>query len=177
MPRKRSSGELAWSTWIASRYLLIPLEDSRQGNGRKSHHNDERFQTRAPFSGGEMNLETEVLNDVVIIRVRESRLVFPQVEAFASTVKAQLRAGPRNLILNLSEVEYLDSPAHGYMFELYRFVTEGGGRMKLVGLRPRVEAMASLVGLTRIVEVLQDEGLALDESNAVRRRSSKLEKS
>jgi stage II sporulation protein AA (anti-sigma F factor antagonist) len=124
-----------------------------------------------------MNLETKVLNDVVIIRVRESRLVFPQVEAFASAVKAQLGADPRYLILNLSEVEYLDSPAHGYMFELYRFVTERGGRMKLVGLRPRVEAMASLVGLTRIVEVLRDEGLALDDSNPVRRRSSKLEKS
>jgi anti-anti-sigma factor len=110
-----------------------------------------------------MNLETRVFSDVVIIRVRERRLVFPQVEDFASAVKAQLQSGPRNLVLNLSDVDYLDSPAHGYLFELCRFVAERGGRMKLVGLRPRVEWMASLVGLTRIVEVAPDEDLALSD--------------
>jgi anti-anti-sigma factor len=106
-------------------------------------------------------------NNVVIIRVRERRLVFPQVEAFAAAMKAQQLPGPANLILNLSDVSYLDSPAHGYLAELYRLVTQGGGRMKLVGLRPHVEAMAALVGLTRLVEVFPTKDLALGDSNSV----------
>lgn len=111
--------------------------------------------------GGFMKLDVRVLDNVVIIRVREPRLVFPQLETFTSAVRALLARAPKNLILNLSEVAYLDSPAHGCLFELYRFVTERGGSMKVVGLQPRVHEMARLVGLTRTLEVFPDEDLAL----------------
>jgi anti-anti-sigma factor len=113
------------------------------------------------LGGGFMKLEVQVLDDVVILRVREARLVFPQLETFVSAVKAQLQGAPRDLILNLSEVRYLDSPAHGSLFEIYRFVTERGGTMKVVGLQPRVRAMAGLVGLTRTFEIFADEDSAL----------------
>jgi anti-anti-sigma factor len=108
-----------------------------------------------------MRLDVLVLDEGVIIRVREDRMVFPQLETFTSAVKTHLARAPKDLILNLSEVAYLDSPAHGCLFELCRYVTERGGRMKVVGLKPRVQAMASLVGLTRAVEVFPDEGRAL----------------
>lgn len=47
------------------------------------------------------------------------------------------------------------------LFELYRFVTERGGSMKIVGLQPRVYEMASMVGLTSAFEVFPREDLAL----------------
>jgi anti-anti-sigma factor len=108
-----------------------------------------------------MNLDVRVLDDVVIIKLREHRLVFPQLEAFASAVKERMAGAARHLILNLSEVSYLDSAAHGCLFELYRFATERGLTLAIVGLKPRVRAMASLIGLTRIFEVFPDEDLAL----------------
>ena len=76
-------------------------------------------------------------------------------------MKALLQVVPRDLVLDLSEIRYLDSPAHGSLFEVYRFVTEPGGTMKVVGLQPRVSAMASLVVLTRAFEVFADEETAL----------------
>jgi anti-anti-sigma factor len=115
-----------------------------------------------------MKLELLILHDVVVIRVREARLVYPQLEIFLSAVKAQLQHRAKDLILNLSDVGYLDSPAHGTLFELYRFVKERGGSMKLVGLQPRVKKMASVVGLTRIFEVLEDEHQALAQNRARR---------
>jgi anti-anti-sigma factor len=109
-----------------------------------------------------VNLEFQALDDAVVVRVRERRLIFPQLEMFLSAVKEHLeKAAPRNLVLNLSEVAYLDSPAHGCLFEIYRFVKERGGTVRVVGLQPRVRRMASLVGLTRAFEVYPDEERAL----------------
>ncbi len=107
-----------------------------------------------------MRLDVRVLDDVVIIRIRERRLVFPQLENFASTVKALLAGARTDLVLNLSEIDYLDSPAHGCLFDLYGFVKIGAVR-KFVGFQPRVQMMASLVGLTRTCEVFPDEERAL----------------
>lgn len=108
-----------------------------------------------------MNLEVQLVVDVAIVRLRERRLVFPHLEKFASVVKKQLDRGATKLVLNLSDVDYLDSPAHGCLFDLYRAVTERGGTLKLAGLRPRVEAMAKLVGVTHLFEVYPDEVAAV----------------
>lgn len=108
-----------------------------------------------------MNLEVHLSGDVAIMRLRERRLVFPMLEAFGSAVKKQLDRGAKRLVLNLSDVNYLDSPAHGCLFELFRTVRERGGTMRLVGLQPRVEVMAGLVGVTKIIEVFPDEERAL----------------
>jgi len=108
-----------------------------------------------------MNLEVHLSGKLAILGLRERRLIFPMLEAFTAAVKRQLDRGAKNLVLNLSEVNYLDSPAHGSLFELFRTVTERGGTLRLVGLQPRVQAMASLVGVTKMVECFADEGRAL----------------
>ncbi len=108
-----------------------------------------------------MNLEVQLSVEVAIVRLRERRLIFPMLESFTAAVKKLLEGGAKDLVLNLSEVKYLDSPAHGALFELYRTVSERGGTLKLVGLQPRVEAMAGLVGVTQVVECFADERRAL----------------
>lgn len=108
-----------------------------------------------------MNLEVQPSGDVAIVRLRERRLIFPQIETFRAAVKKQLDRGAKNVVINLSNVSYLDSPAHGLLFELLQLVKERGGTLKLVGLQPRVEAMASLVGVTKVFEVFPDERRAL----------------
>jgi len=120
-----------------------------------------RVRKRAPFCGDAMNLEVHLSGEVAILRLRERRMIFPMLESFAEAVKKQLDRGAKNLVLNLSEVKYLDSPAHGSLFDLYRTVAERGGTLKLVGLQPRVEAMASLVGVTKVIECFADEPRAL----------------
>jgi anti-sigma B factor antagonist len=108
-----------------------------------------------------MNLEIHFSGEVAVLRLRERRMIFPMLESFAAAVKKQLDRGNKNIVLNLSEVTYLDSPAHGSLFDLYRTVNERGGSLKLVGLQPRVEAMASLVGVTKAIECFAEEGQAI----------------
>jgi anti-sigma B factor antagonist len=108
-----------------------------------------------------MNLESQRSGEVVILRVRERRLIFPMLESFIAAVRTETDRGAKHVVLCLSDVEYLDSPAHGSLVELYTMVTDRGGTLKLVGLQPRVEAMASLVGITKMVESFADESLAL----------------
>jgi anti-anti-sigma regulatory factor len=46
--------------------------------------------------------------------------------------------------------------------DIYRMISERGGTMKLVGLRDRVETMASMVGITNLIEAFRKEDDALN---------------
>lgn len=99
-----------------------------------------------------MNLEIESFADTQVVRVKEPRLIFPLLGEFSSKLMKLIEAGARNLEIDLSEVSYLDSASYGCLLDMNRLMLEHGGTIKLVGLQERVEAMGSLVGLTRLME-------------------------
>ena len=55
-----------------------------------------------------MKLTTEHQSDIAVVRVGESRLMYPLLSDFASTVAALIESGERKLIVDLSDVSYVD---------------------------------------------------------------------
>ena len=70
--------------------------------------------------------------------------------------------GPRSkLVVDLSNVTYVDSATIGCLMDLYRQVTAGGGVLKLTGVQKRVETMLSMTGAHNFLEMHADEAAAV----------------
>ena len=56
-----------------------------------------------------MNLTTERNQNVSIVRVNETRLMYPILSEFASTITSLIGGGDKKLLLDLSTVTYVDT--------------------------------------------------------------------
>src|ERR687884_106613 len=108
-----------------------------------------------------MNLTTDHAQGVAIIRVQESRLMYPLLSEFASTITALIGSGEPKLLLDLSTVTYVDSATIGCLMDLYRQATAAGGVLKLAGVQKRVETMLTMTGAQNFLEIHPDEPSAV----------------
>jgi anti-anti-sigma factor len=113
-----------------------------------------------------MNLTTDHAQGVAIIRVRESRLMYPLLSEFAGTVTGLISSGEPKLLLDLSTVTYVDSATIGCLMDLYRQATAAGGALKLTGVQKRVETMLTMTGAHNFLEIHADEPSAIKSFGA-----------
>jgi anti-sigma B factor antagonist len=66
------------------------------------------------------------------------------------------RKKPERLVVDLSEVGYMDSSGVGTMVEIKRLVERGGGRLVLVALQPRVRSVFEVTQLDRFFDIAND---------------------
>ena len=109
-----------------------------------------------------MNLQIDSHEDIKIVRVKEEKLVFPILSSFYAKVSALIESGTSKLVIDLSEVSYVDSASIGCLMDIYRMLSERSGAVRLLGLQDRVETMVSLTGLHNLVEIFREEASALE---------------
>ena len=108
-----------------------------------------------------MNLNTEHANGIAIVRVGESRLMYPLMSALSTVVTQLIAAGEKKIVVDLSSVGYVDSATIGCLMDLYRQASAAGGALKLAGVQKRVETMLTMTGAQNFIEVHADEPSAV----------------
>jgi len=76
-------------------------------------------------------------------------------------VRELLDAGNRNVILNLGEVQYMDSSGIGELVKTHTTVRNQGGQLKLVNLSGRVNDLLQLTKLAAVFDIERDEETAI----------------
>ena len=113
-----------------------------------------------------MNVTTEQSGAVSIVRVAETRLMYPILSDFSAAVTNLLSAGRREILIDLTPVTYVDSATIGCLMDLYRQVSGNGGHLKLSGVQKRVETMLTMTGAQNFLEIHADEASALKSFGA-----------
>jgi anti-anti-sigma factor len=108
-----------------------------------------------------MNVTTEQTGGVSIVRVAETRLMYPILSDFSSAISGLVAAGKREILIDLSPVTYVDSATIGCLMDLYRQVNSAGGHLKLSGVQKRVETMLTMTGAHNFLEMHPDETSAV----------------
>jgi anti-sigma B factor antagonist len=73
----------------------------------------------------------------------------------------QVDGGVKNLLVNLQQVEYLDSTGLGILIGGVKRLKEQGGSLRLVGPSARITRIFEITGLNKIFDVYPSEGEAL----------------
>ena len=113
-----------------------------------------------------MNVKTEQLGRVSIVRVGESRLMYPILGDFSSTVTTLLSSGQHEILIDMTPVTYVDSATIGCLMDLYRQASSAGGHLKLSGVQKRVETMLTMTGAQNFIEIHADEPSAVKSFGA-----------
>ena len=88
-----------------------------------------------------MNLTTEQHGAVAIVRIAETRVMYPMLGEFSDAIAALV--------------------AIGCLMDCYRLVKNAGGHLKLSGVQKRVETMLTMTGAQNFIQIHADEPTAL----------------
>ena len=108
-----------------------------------------------------MNVKTDHSGGVAIVRVGETRLMYPILSDFSTAVSGLVAAGQKQILIDLTPVTYVDSATIGCLMDLYRQVHSAGGHLKLSGVQKRVETMLTMTGAQNFIEIHADEPAAV----------------
>jgi anti-sigma B factor antagonist len=101
------------------------------------------------------------VGDVTVIDAAGRITLGEGASAFRDMIRDLAAKGDRKLLLNLSEVSYIDSSGIGELVSGFTTVTNHGGSLKLVGLSKRVKDLLQITKLYTVFEVFDDEADAI----------------
>ena len=81
-------------------------------------------------------------------------------------VKELTAKGQKHILLNLSDVNYIDSSGLGEMVSAYTSVKNAGGELKLLGLTKKVHDLLQITKLYTVFDVKDDEASAVSAFTA-----------
>ena len=107
----------------------------------------------------QLRMSTRAVEGVLVVDC-SGRLVFGEESAsLRDTVKKLLAQSPK-IVMNLREVNYIDSGGLGTLVSLYTSARNAGGAVKLARLSKRVGDLLQITKLLTIFEVFDDEETA-----------------
>jgi anti-anti-sigma factor len=113
-----------------------------------------------------MNLTTDRSHDIAIVRIGETRIMYPLLQEFSAAVAGLLAGGDRKVLIDLSKVTYVDSATIGCLMDLYRQTSAAGGALRLAGVQKRVETMLTMTGAHNFLKMFPDEASAVQSFGA-----------
>ncbi|MEW6701429.1 MAG: STAS domain-containing protein [Bacteroidota bacterium] len=99
-----------------------------------------------------MKIIEEIIDDIVVEIVNLDRATLREAEELKGKITDKINDGFKKIIIDLSEVEFLDSTFLGVIVNSLKKVAKLGGDLKLVGFQPAVRSMFELTRLFRVFE-------------------------
>jgi anti-sigma B factor antagonist len=108
-----------------------------------------------------VKIDTRKVGDVTVVDV-SGRITLGEGSSALRDVLRDLSAqGNKKILLNLSEVSYIDSSGIGELVSGFTSVSNGGGTLKLLGLTKRVKDLLQITKLYTVFDVHEEEAHAI----------------
>jgi anti-sigma B factor antagonist len=104
----------------------------------------------------QLRMSTRTLEGALVVDC-SGRLVFGEESASLRDVVKKLLGESPKVVLNLHEINYIDSGGLGTLVSLYTTARNAGGAVKLCRLSQRVGDLLQITKLLTIFEVFDDE--------------------
>ena len=109
-----------------------------------------------------MKIETRTIGDVKILDCSGRITLGEGTMVVRNTVRDLLKNDDKKIILNLADVNYIDSSGIGELVSTYTTVTSNGGQLKLLGLTKKIQELLAITKLLTVFQTYDDEQAALD---------------
>jgi anti-sigma B factor antagonist len=114
-----------------------------------------------------MQTATRQVNGATVIDI-SGRITLGEGNVLLREVVRELMdKGDRHIVLNLAEVQYMDSSGLGELVKTHTTVRNKGGQLRLVNLNNRVNDLLQLTRLSAVFDIEPDEASAIQSLAAV----------
>jgi len=111
-----------------------------------------------------VNLEVSLREKegITILDLKGSLIAGRTATALREALRVHLAQGGRNVILNLAQVDYIDSTGLGAMVMCFTALRKSSGRLVLLNLNQRQLELLVLTKLSTVFEIFDDEQQAVN---------------
>ncbi len=103
-----------------------------------------------------MESEKIIKNDVVIFRIKGDIDAYSSPSLKDKIVK-EIEGGTKKLVLNLTNVDYIDSAGLGVLVALLKRIKKEQGVLRIAGLKPNILKIFQLTRLNQIFDIFNTE--------------------
>jgi anti-sigma B factor antagonist len=120
-----------------------------------------------------LGLETRAIDAVTVLYCRGRFTYRDEAAAFSQKI-AELLPHARQVVIELSELEIIDSAGLGELVVVHMWIRASGCSLKLAGANPRVQQLLDLTNLLSVFEVhpTLDEALLSFQQNIAKTRTA-----
>jgi len=104
-----------------------------------------------------MMIEMRTIGDVRILDCKGKIELGEATMVLRNTVRDILQRGAKRIILNLSDVNYIDSSGVGELVNTYTTVVNSGGQLKLLNLTKKIRELLAITKLLTVFDVSDNE--------------------
>jgi len=108
-----------------------------------------------------VKLTSRQVGDVSVVDVAGRITLGEGSTALRDALRDMVSKNHKKILLNLSEVSYIDSSGIGELVSGFTSVTNSGGQLKLLGLTKRVKDLLQITKLYTVFDVHEDESSAI----------------
>lgn len=108
-----------------------------------------------------MKIETRTVGDVQILDCSGKITLGEGTMIVRNTVRDILKNNGKKIILNLADVNYIDSSGIGELVSTYTTVTNNGGQLILLNLTKKIQELLAITKLLTVFQVYENEPAAL----------------
>ena len=108
-----------------------------------------------------MKIDARTIGDISILDCSGKITLGEGTMAIRNTVREVLKNGGKKIVLNLADVNYIDSSGIGELVSTYTTVTNQGGQLKLLSLTKKIQELLQITKLLTVFQVFDDEQKAV----------------
>lgn len=108
-----------------------------------------------------LKIESREVGQVSILDVQGRIVLGDEIHTLRDAVRALVADGKKKIILNLADVDYLDSSGVGELVGSFTTVRNAGGELKLLNLTQKVRDVLHVTKLYTVFDIKDDEFTAV----------------
>jgi len=109
----------------------------------------------------DMKIEIRTVGDISILDCSGKITLGEGTMAVRNTVRDILKNNGKKIILNLADVNYIDSSGIGELVSTYTTVTNSGGQFILLSLTKKIQELLQITKLLTVFQVFDSEQAAV----------------
>lgn len=118
-----------------------------------------------------MEIAEQIIGEVTVLRLK-GRLDSVSAIELKDRVKACVKKLPIRLVIDMADIDFVDSSGLGSLVACLRSVNKATGDLRIAGLQDRVRAVFELVRLNQIFEIFDSADAAANSFHTVQRTVS-----
>jgi anti-sigma B factor antagonist len=109
----------------------------------------------------QMTTSTRQVGGVTIVDISGRIVLGEESAALRKLVRDLLNKGHKKILLNLGDVNYIDSSGLGHLVSAFTSVRKQDGELKLLNLTNKVHDLMQITRLYTVFDIMDDEAVAV----------------
>jgi len=111
-----------------------------------------------------VKISTRKVDGVMVVDI-SGRIVLGEGGSLRETINAVLFSGEKKVLLNLAEVNYIDSTGLGELISAHTSVQKDGGQIQFLKMTNKVRDLLQITKLYTVLNIKDDEAEAIASLN------------